>query len=94
MPVVFSTSSTITGGAATVNGFNLYQTYFVVSSAANVIQVSYTVGGAAHTATGATAFYVATFGHAGIEIVGDNLTANNLLTSICVYGTDTEGLMT
>ena len=60
MPVSFS---------ATVNGFFQNEIYFVLTSAANVITVSLTVGGAAVTATGNTAVNCVTQGFAALECV-------------------------
>lgn len=61
MPVSFSTSA---------NGFTANQIYFVVSSAANVVQLSDTQGGSAKTATGNTATNILTKGFPCLEIVG------------------------
>lgn len=59
MPVTFS---------AVVNGFTQV-TYFVLTSAANVITVALTIGGAAVVATGATAVNVITQGFPGLEVI-------------------------
>jgi len=60
-PVVFS---------ATVNGFTTAKTYFVLSSAANVITVGTYMGGAALTATGTTAVNVVSYGFSPLELIG------------------------
>jgi hypothetical protein len=70
MPVSFS---------ATANGFTTKQIYFVASVAGNTLTLSNTQGGAAITATGATAFNIISSGFPCLEVValaGANHTAH------------------
>jgi hypothetical protein len=78
MPVTFSASA---------NGFIQNEIYFVVSSAANVITVSLTYGGAAIVATGATAVNVIHQGYAAVEVIAQGGAA---LSSHEFYDIDAE----
>lgn len=94
-----STNITITDGtkwavgmpataSATVNGFTVNKIYFVVSVAANVIQLALTYGGAAIAATGNTAVNLVNTGFPAFEMIS---LAGNTNTNAIIENLDVEG---
>ncbi len=95
-----STTVTVTDGtkfalqmpvtvSATANGFTANKIYFVVSVSGNNLTLALTVGGAAISATGATAVNVITQGFACLEMValsGASFTAHTLHNVDCEGG--------
>lgn len=80
--------------SASQNGFNQYQTYFVISNAANVLQLSNYMKGTAVNATGNTAVNLDTYGFPGMEIVGFKDDASNRIQPSEFTGIDMEGYAT
>lgn len=100
-----SANITVTNGAAltvdmpvsvsaTANGFNQWQTYFVVSQSGNVIQLSNLMRGTAISATGSTAVNIDTWGWPSIEIVAHDDNATALIQQCVISGIDAEGYAT
>lgn len=89
MPVTFAT---------TANGFTAYQTYYVVSSAANVIQIANKMRGAALNANNNTAVNIVTYGPHAIEAMaldsGVGGYTGCFIQSIRFDGIDAEGIST
>jgi hypothetical protein len=73
------------------NGFTSWVNYFVVSSAANIIQLSATMGGAAVISTGTAAMIINTQGFPAIELVG---IGSGIITASDMLGIDVEGTST
>lgn len=85
MPVFIST-------AGNPNGFTTNATYFVVSSAANVIQLSANLGGTAKTSTGTATMAVNTYGYPALEVWSINApTSTTGLVNSIFTGIDVEG---
>jgi hypothetical protein len=84
MPVWISTGSN-------PNGFTSWVNYFVVSSAANVIQLSATMGGTAVSSTGTSVMIINTQGFPAIELVG---IGGGIVTASDMIGIDVEGTST
>ncbi len=76
---------------ATQNGFTLKKIYFVISVAANVIQLSNTYGGAAVSATGSTAVNITHTGFPCFEMIALSGSTN---TNVVMDNVDVEGLST
>lgn len=79
--------------SASANGFTKWQTYFVLTSAANVVTLGNRMRGTAITASGNTAVNLDTYGFPGLEIVGlsSGDAANNNIQPSTFYGVDMEG---
>jgi hypothetical protein len=73
----------------TANGFNQWETYFVVQSAGTTVQLSYLMGGPAINASGNAAVQLCCFGRPALEIVGYG--SNNSIKPSRFAGLDTEG---
>lgn len=79
MPVTFT---------STANGFNIWQTYFVVSSAGTTLQLSDTMGGNPISATGNSAITLCCFGFPALEVIGRG---TNYVQPSHFIGLDVEG---
>lgn len=85
MPVYVST-------AGNPNGFTTNATYFVISSAANVIQLSTTLGGAPKTSTGVATMAVNTYGYPALEVWSINaVTSTTGVINSTIGCIDVEG---
>lgn len=80
--------------SATANGFTRFQAYFVISNAANVIQLSNYMRGTAINATGNTAVNIDCYGFPALEFVAFKDNAGNRIQPSEFSGLDAEGYAT
>lgn len=76
--------------ATTANGFNQWETYFVIASSGTTLQLSVLMGGPPKNAEGNAAVQLCCFGRPALEIVGYANTLNSIKPSLFT-GLDTEG---